>query len=101
MPIEILRDAVDLIIKSGLWKPEELIYKLHEPRGLLWHEYFPLFEHRRNDRQSYNLVGGWGDGNGVDAVPLPQILNKRAARPMIFDQQRVRSVFSILLEDEA
>ena len=81
MPIKVLRDAVDLVIKSGLRKPQELIQEIHEPVSVLWQEYFPSFEHWRNDRQSNNFVTSWCDGNGADAVALPQILNERAARP--------------------
>ena len=100
MPIEVLRDAVDLVIESGLRKPQEFIQKLHEPVRVLWHEYFPSFEHRRNNRQSYNFVSSRCDGNGADLVALLQILNKRTARPMIFDQQSVWSMLSILLQND-
>ena len=100
MPIEVLRDAVDLVIKSGLRKPQELIQEIHEPISVLWQEYFPSFEHWRNNRQSYNFVTSRCDGNGADAVALPQILNKRTARPTIFDQQRVWFVLCILFQNE-
>src|SRR5262245_28245807 len=100
MPIKVLRDAVDLVIKSGLRKPQELIQEFHEPVSVQWQEYFPSFEHWRNNRQSYNFVTSRCDGNGADAVALPQILNERTARPMIFDQQRVRFVLSILFQNE-
>jgi len=54
MPIKILRHAVDLVIESGLRKPQELIQKIHEPVSVLGQEYLPSFEHRRNNRQSSN-----------------------------------------------
>jgi hypothetical protein len=54
MPIKILRHAVDVVIESGLRKPQELIQKIHEPVSILWQAYLPSFEHRRNNRQSSN-----------------------------------------------
>jgi hypothetical protein len=54
MPIKILRHAVDVVIESGLRKPQELIQKIHEPVSVLWQEYLPSFEHRRNNRQRSN-----------------------------------------------
>src|SRR5258708_27097042 len=100
MPIKVLRDAVDLVIKSGLRKPQELIQEIHEPVSVLWQEYFPSFAHLRKNRQSYNFVTRRYDWNCADAVALPQILNERAARAMIFDQQRLWFVLSNLFQNE-
>jgi hypothetical protein len=85
MPIKVLRDAVDLVIEFGLRKPQQFIQKIYEPVGVLWHEYFPSFEHRRDNRQSNNLVTCRRDGNGLDAVALLYVLNESSSRSVVFE----------------
>src|SRR5262245_56910020 len=70
MPIEVLRDAIDLVIEFGLGEPQQFIQKIHQPLGVLWHEYLPSFEQRRDKRPTNKLGTCKRDGNGLDAVAL-------------------------------
>ena len=79
MPIQILSDTVDLVVKSGLREAQELIHKVREPGSVLAQEYLASLEHWRNDRQPDNLVLSRQDSYRGDTVALFQILNKRTA----------------------
>ena len=96
MPIKVLRDTVDLVIKSGLRKPQELIQEIHEPVSVLWQEYFPSFEHWRNNRQSYNFVTSRCDGNGADAVALPQIMPGQGGGSSWVEQENFNQIESAI-----
>jgi hypothetical protein len=85
--IQALRKSIHLVAMAPGGKGQDLTTELVQPTFLFWQAYCACLDARRLRVHAHRLVSLGINRNRVNVVVLPEVLDERHARPLVFDEQ--------------